>query len=569
MQVRKILKYIIFLIIFILINILLENNVEAGSQPISEDINGIDSNRYPGVKQMIQMLQYQHPNWRFKVLYTGLTLDEVIANEYVGHKTESPRSLVSGNLTGEWKCSICGDTRYDNGSWCCASEIALRYMIDPRNSINSSDVFQFMELTYVECDHNSIQQMVSGTFLDNYNYIEAILRAARNNNINAYYLAALALQEQGPNGGATVSGTYPGYEWFYNIFNINATGKDKETIIKNGLSYAQRKGWLTIELSIEGGAEIIANGYINRGQNTIYFKKFDVEDTNGLYWHQYQQNILAAQNEGVKIRKALEENGKMEAPYTFIIPLYENTPSEICRKPNTSSGSSTITSDLVRVNVNSSIAVRYSPNGDKMSGVSLYKDEIVTRLEKATTKVGGTYWDYILKGDGTKGYVARETYDYDLPDYKLYLVPILEEQPQPQPPEDETNTIKNDKVKINYTSKEVTIVPGTSIQDIMSLTGENIVVRKANGEILVDGAPLATGYIINDTYTIAVLGDPNGDGKVNSGDLFSIQKYLLTKHGMSEQVGIAMDVNGDKKINSGDLFGIQKYLLTKINFTIK
>ena len=87
MQTKKILKnvinIIVFIIIFILINIILENKVEATNQWISEDINGIDSNRYPGVKQMIQMLQYQHPNWKFKVLYTGLTLDEVIANEYV------------------------------------------------------------------------------------------------------------------------------------------------------------------------------------------------------------------------------------------------------------------------------------------------------------------------------------------------------------------------------------------------------------------------------------------------------------------------------------------------------
>lgn len=568
MQTKKILKnvinIIVFIIIFILINIILENKVEATNQWISEDINGIDSNRYPGVKQMIQMLQYQHPNWKFKVLYTGLTLDEVIANEYVGHGS-SPRSLVSASLTGEWKCQICGDTRYDNESWCCASEIALRYMIDPRNSINSSDVFQFMELTYTYCDYNSIYNMVKGTFLDNSNYINTIIGAAQEFNINAYYLAALALQEQGQWGGGTVSGTYPGYEGYYNIFNIKASGNGVDTIIKNGLSYAKEKGWNSLESSIRGGAEIIVKGYIAKKQNTIYFKKFDVEATDGLYWHQYQQNILAAQNEGVKIRKTLEENSIMEGTYTFIIPLYENTPAEICKKPNTSTGSSTVTSDIVRVNVNSSIAIRTSPNGAKISGKSLYKDEIVTRLQMATEKVGGTYWDYILKGDGTKGYVARETYDYDPPPYKLYLVPIE----QPQPPEDGSNILKNDKVKLNYTSKKITAVPGTTIQDIINLTGENMVAKNGYGNIVGDDIPLGTGCIVNDTYIISILGDPNGDGKVNSGDLFSVQKYLLTKHEISEQVRTAMDVNEDGKINSGDLFGIQKYLLTKINFVIK
>lgn len=244
MQVKKILKYVIFIMIFIIINIILENNVEATNQPISEDINGIDSNRYPGVKQMIQALQYEHPTWKFKVMYTGLTFDEVIAGEYVGHLTESPRSLVSANsakLQGEWRCPICKDTKYDNGNWCCASEIALKYMIDPRNSINTSDVFQFMELTYIPCDYNSIQQMVAGTFLDNPVYINKILAVSSQYNVSAYYLAALALQEQGAAGGSTVSGTYPGYEGYYNIFNIKANGNSKDEVIRNGLEYARSK----------------------------------------------------------------------------------------------------------------------------------------------------------------------------------------------------------------------------------------------------------------------------------------------------------------------------------------
>ncbi|MCI8700088.1 MAG: hypothetical protein HFJ47_01940 [Clostridia bacterium] len=323
-------------------------------------------------------------------------------------------------------------------------------------------------------------------------------------------------------------------------------------------------GWDSLEKSIEGGMTTIVDGYINRGQNTIYFKKFDVEETNGLYWHQYQQNILAAQNEGVKIRQALQESGKMEASYTFIIPLYENMPSEICRKPNTTSNPGTITSDLVRVNVNSTISVRESPNGTKISGVLLYKDEIVTRLQKATEKVGGTYWDYIMKADGTKGYVARETYDYDLPEYKLYLVPIT-----PETPDQPNNIVKNEKVKVDYTNKSITVVPGVTSQDIANLIGQNIVVKNVNGVIINSGMLLATGYIVNDTYIISVLGDANGDGEVNSGDLFSIQKYLLTGHSISNQVKQAMDANGDGEINSGDLFIIQRHLLLNSNFIIK
>ena len=53
----------------------------------------------------------------------------------------------------------------------------------------------------------------------------------------------------------------------------------------------------------------------------------------------------------------------------------------------------------------------------------LYKDEIVARLEKGTTKINGAYWDKIQKSNGNVGYAPRETFDYET-DYKMYLVPV-------------------------------------------------------------------------------------------------------------------------------------------------
>ena len=52
-----------------------------------------------------------------------------------------------------------------------------------------------------------------------------------------------------------------------------------------------------------------------------------------------------------------------------------------------------------------------------------------------TEKVDGTYWDYVMTSNGTKGYAARETYESEST-YKLYLVPVIDA------------SIKNDKVKI-------------------------------------------------------------------------------------------------------------------------
>src|SRR5699024_9869305 len=92
---KFIIKFISIILIFILVSslslILLKNRTYAAN--ISEDINGLDDSKYPGIKSMIQSLQSQYPNWNFKIFYTGLNWNEVISGEYMGHNA-SPKNLV-------------------------------------------------------------------------------------------------------------------------------------------------------------------------------------------------------------------------------------------------------------------------------------------------------------------------------------------------------------------------------------------------------------------------------------------------------------------------------------------
>lgn len=589
-------KRLILIVIFILtsavINLIMMKPVQAVKQTRSTEIDKIDEQKYPGVKQMIQDLQQKHLNWNFKILYTGLDWNEVIVNEYVGHG-ESPRNLVPVGTayTGEWVCESCTENKYyDNGNWHCASKTALQYMMDARNSINDLDIFQFMELTYQECTIENIKPMVTGTFLDNDSYINAILEAGKMHNVSPYYIVALAIQEQGKSGSTTISGTYAGYKGYYNIFNINASGNSKETIIKNALLYAKQKEWDSLEKAINGGVEKISTSYIARGQDTLYLQKFDVDNTDKkLYWHQYQQNIMAAQNEGVTIRKTFEEINSIESAYTFVIPVYENMPSIAQTRPLIDKAVDTTDAEQVRVNVKSSINLRATANGEVIGILSA--DEIVFRLEKATEKVSGTYWDKVMKTNGVIGYVARETYDYES-GYKLYLVPIEEEpeetpeenpEEKPEetpeqnpseepiaPEEDKTElaTVSNDKIKVEAENKQVTIIAGTTLQEIIDLTQKEITAKDKDGNNIEKNSTLGTGSIINDKYTVIMLGDANGDGKINSGDLFNIQKYLIKNTQIDAYTKGAMDANKDEKINSGDLFIIQKHLLGKGNITI-
>lgn len=533
--IKKLLVILILIISYMVINIIFENenfSAFAVNQTVSTDINSIDSNQYPQIKEMLQTLKNQHPNWNFKILYTDIEWNEAIANEYVGHKS-SPRNLVTANNSkydGEWICKVCGETKYDNGNMHCASEAAIAYMMDPRNSINYSDVFQFMQLSYAECNTQTVKAMVAGTFLNNDSYINTIIDSAKKYNVNPYYIVARILQEQGKSGSTLSSGNgYNGqYIGYYNVFNIGASGNGKDNVILNGLKSAQSHGWNTMEKSIAGGTEIVSKDYIAKGQNTMYFQKFDVENSDGkLYWHQYMQNILAAQNEGQTLRKTFEGVGSVDAGYTFIIPVYKNMPTTAATRPSTSSSNIPTTTDLVRVNVTNSLYLRDKPgtSGEKIA--SVYKDEIITRLNKATEKIDGTYWDYVMKADGTKGYAARETKEGEA-GYKMYLVPVSQENPS-EP--DNSDVTKNDKVKVDNSKNTITAVPNATVSDLKSLMGDNITVKNVDGQA-VDGK-LATGYKVNDTYTISVLGDVNGDGETTALDAAIILRYTVDQYNLT------------------------------------
>ena len=193
----------VFLLGFIAIPI--EN---AASQITSSNIQEINILKYPGIKEAINNLKAAHPNWNFKILYTGLDWYEVIQNEYTGH-FGAPANLIPANSStynNNWICSICGSYIYDTGDWHCASEAAIKYMMDPRNFLDESNIFQFLELTYTNYSYEQIANMVSGSYLNRTSVIDAIIDSAKTYNVNPYYIIARLIQEQGKLGTELVIG---------------------------------------------------------------------------------------------------------------------------------------------------------------------------------------------------------------------------------------------------------------------------------------------------------------------------------------------------------------------------
>lgn len=413
-KIKAIFAMIIVMLIIsnIFLGIIETNEVLAATT--SEDINAIDSSKYPGIKEQLQQLKNKHPNWNFKILYTNIDWNEAIAKEYLGHGS-SPKNLVPQSHDSSWICSICGVNKsYDNGTWRCASKSGIEYMMDPRNSINEADIFQFEELTAKNSDISIVRKMIEGTFLKGHE--QEIINITNNKGVNAYYIVARLIQEQGKCGSELVSGK-TGY---YNAFNIGASGNTSAEVISNGLAYAQKKGWNTLDKSISGGIDFVADEYIKVGQNTLYFQKFNVTEKS-TFSHQYQQNLFAAKTESATLRNTYLDIKTYDSQHTFVIPVFNNMPSTACLTPT---GSSTVSSDadLVKINVKNSLKLRKAPE-DSTKVDWLWKDEIVARLEKGTTKINGAYWDKIQKSNGNVGYAPRETFDYET-DYKMYLVPV-------------------------------------------------------------------------------------------------------------------------------------------------
>lgn len=338
-----------FLIFFISLNIIWACFSVCYAGTVSSDINGIDDSKYPGIKSKIQALQRAHPTWTFNVEYTDLYWIEVINGEHQNHgAANSPSNLVTANnskYAGLWICEICGKEKCDSGAWYCASTKALEYMMDVRNSLNETDIFQFMQLssnkdyTNDNTVRNTLKKMAATTNYLNDECINAIIKAATTYHVDPYYIIAKIIGEQGNTATALISGNgYEGqYPGVYNFFNIGAYGNDGKasTVIKNGLAYAASQGWTTKEKSIMDGTRIISKNYIAKEQDTLYYQKFNVVGSN-LYNHQYQQNILAAQNEGSTLRKTyLKMDSNLTGNYTFTIPLYKNMPASACPRPST------------------------------------------------------------------------------------------------------------------------------------------------------------------------------------------------------------------------------------------
>ena len=309
-------------------------------------------------KANIKALKASYPNWSFVAVDTGLDWTTAVSSEYSG-KLNSIYSTypVNGKCGAPLYYLYTPVTLRDNGPYYRAAEGTIASYMDPRNFLNDTDIFMFEKLSYDDSQSSTVvESILSNTFMSgNYSvtdiatgqavsgsYVQAFMDAGKAAGANPYFLAARCKQEVGVNGSNSTSGTYKTYTGIYNYYNIGAN--DGGDAVAKGLEWAKGgstnattygRPWTTPYKSIVGGASYIAQNYIAKGQDTLYFQKFNVHPTNAnlLYSHQYMTNIQAPLSEGRSTRAAYNSLGILSDAMIFYIPVYNNMPDTPCALP--------------------------------------------------------------------------------------------------------------------------------------------------------------------------------------------------------------------------------------------
>ncbi|WP_134687254.1 N-acetylglucosaminidase [Brevibacillus migulae] len=258
-------------------------------------------------------LHKKHPQWQFVADNTGVDFNKFLQAEMLNGHVCTPEQKYGYNPP--WRDP---KYKYDNGYYAASPE-AVAYFMDPRNFLTERQVFQFFSAKYNPTTQNidSVKKVLSRNRLSK--KAETFLEAG-NTKVSAVFLAAKSSIETSGGNSDLATGKVRGYAGWYNMYGFGAYDGNANV---NGAKKAKELGWNTPEKAIIGGAEVIYNSYIVKGQDTLYSMKWNVNNykTSGKVGGQYATHIKDAVNKADRFAEALSH---ADAPFTFRIPVYEN-----------------------------------------------------------------------------------------------------------------------------------------------------------------------------------------------------------------------------------------------------
>lgn len=580
----------------------------------------------------LNKIKDKHPDWNFEAYYTGIPWSTVLLNETSSHgrnrviKTADASWRCScGNVASGYACASEGIIGYHLDARNFLNEINIFQFLEiSYNSKihNLSGVKSAVKGTFLD---NTITYRKNGKSYTK-SYAEIILEAAEESNMSPYSIVTKIIQEVGTNGSASVKGTYSGYKGYYNFYNLGAY--DTGNAIVNALKYAKDKGWDNQYDAIIDGAKQISNSYTNAGQNTAYFYKWDVVGTkilksgssqkvssSDMFWHQYMTNVQDPTSQSKPLYNTYARNGVLDKSLNFIIPIYEDMPSSV----DMPSGFSDDTEDLYYVNCTDGLRVRSKASTSGSILTTLYKNTKVQMITKKYTTANGIVWDKIKLSNGVTGYTADKYltacktntdsdtvigtakttenlklrksastsgvllttipkntqidilqkdvsnsngynwYKVKYGSYKGYVASQYLNVNNSNN-NNNNNDNKSDEIKLN---DEYAKVDGSTLIVKPTSTIKNIA-NSASGT-LKTGEKVKVG---SKSYTVAMLGDANGDGKVNSADLLKVVNHLNGNSTLTSTYKASADINEDGKINSADLLKIVNHLNGSRNISL-
>ncbi len=535
-------------------------------------------------KVLLRRLHANHPDWVFLSDKLNVSwADALKAESKVG------LSLVHTSLDDSYK--YMGKNAYnwsqkayipkDGADWVAAEPSVVAYYLEPRNFLNEEYIYLFLNQAYDERfqTKEGLNNILKGTFMEGAfpestysTYADALMDASKKAGISPYVLAATIIQEQGTDGsGKSISGTQKGYEGIYNYVNYGSYADDGMDAVTRGLWVASKNGsygrpWNSHTKAILGGAEFYGSDYIKAGQDTLYYKKFDVI-TSTLYDHQYMTNISAAASEATKLKKAYTGADSSGAKLSFSIPIYKDMPESNSTALPTSKGANNYYLSALSVN-----GYSLTPTFDMYTNsYELVVDVSVDKIVVNATAVSGA----TVSGTGTKN-LKNGTNNIEITvtaasgKTAKYTITVIRqeggavEKPNAPSIDGSYNVGENitgvspstsvssfmNNIKINNGTAKLINSSGSAKTSGEVATGDVLVVSSSSGEAF--------------RKTIVIYGDTNGDGKISIVDLANVQKHLLKVKSASGIYATAFDTNKDGKITIIDLANVQKHLL-KVN----
>jgi hypothetical protein len=339
--------------------------------------------------------------------------------------------------------------------------------------------------------------------------------------------------------------------------------------------------WNSQYKAILGGAQWIVDGYISKGQDTLYLQRFDIisDEQTGLYWHQYMTSTQAPVSEAIRLQAAYKDLTAL--PLVFSIPIYNNMP-ENCVQPPPKTGNPNNWIRSISV-LNQALTPSFDPN---VFDYDIIVSNSVSSIEIEATKVSkwsalsGVTWNAVdplnpLAYRGTCPLNVGENtititctaQNSDVRNYNLHVIRLDSNNEQLFTTNFAVNNQYISGISEQMTAQtflsQISMTEGTRAE----LTDRVGVVVTDMNQIMKTGDRLLTynsDNVLTNVYYVVLFGDPSGDGRINSYDLTVIARHVIKVDTLPEMEFYSADVDKSGKLNSMDLTLIAYHIIRTV-----